>query len=88
MAQVIKATGKITEVIPAHGPTFTLDELQKIVGGYIELVVTTEGDFMFVNEDGLRLGLPFNSLASSHYGGISPHGIVGDVVICKRHEVD
>jgi hypothetical protein len=84
MARIIKAHGSITEYRPKNGDTFALEELQTIVGGYIEVVRTRTGELLIVNEDGLSLQLPFNSLASSYYGG----SIVGDVVICTPDEID
>jgi len=86
MARIIKATGAIVEVSPKNGRDFQLDELNKIVGGYIEIVPTTTGEVMVVNEDGHRLGLPLNKLASSFYR--SPYPIVGDVLICGREQID
>ena len=37
MARVIKADGTIVMVSPENGTDFQLDELQEIVGGYIEI---------------------------------------------------
>lgn len=36
MGLLIKPDGSITTVTPANGKKFTLDEMQKLVGGYIE----------------------------------------------------
>lgn len=38
MAYLIKTDGTVTEVHPANGTNFSLEELQKFVGGHIELV--------------------------------------------------
>jgi hypothetical protein len=61
-----------TETILARTPTFK--ELQTIVGGYAEHVRILRADLpgfvytsMFVNEDGLRLGLPRNAPATALY---------------------
>lgn len=51
----------------------TLEQKQEIVGGYIEYVKTGSGT-MIVNEEGLILKLPFNTLAS----------IIADRPICGR----
>jgi len=66
----------------------TLKELQALVGGYIEVVYfgsnsKMAGLAMIVNEDGLRLNLPFNETASvmlSESRGF-PVSIYGDVCI-------
>lgn len=60
--------------------TVTLKDLQTAVGGYIELVPrsgeVTHGGAAYCNEDGLRLGLPFNGLASLRFR----QNLVGNVV--------
>ena len=38
MAKIIKTDGTIVEVTPQNGADFQLEELQKIVGGYIEVL--------------------------------------------------
>lgn len=91
MAQLIKAYGTTGQtVLPADGTVFTLEELQKIVGGYIEALYLRDGRLMFVNEDGKRLGLPPNPLAdiiAHQQTGIADNDfIVGNVVICTRAE--
>lgn len=43
----------------------TLQALWDTIGGYVERVVLVDGADMFVNEDGLRLGLPPNPLADA-----------------------
>ncbi len=66
----------------------TLQELQQWVQGYIELVHLSDGSEMFVNEDGKRLRLPINELASTMARDVlSPHDqIVGRVVVCAGIE--
>jgi hypothetical protein len=65
-----------------HKPT--MKELQKLVGGYVEIVVRTvfnptfEGQ-MIVNEDGVSMNLPVNAIGTTTYGGASK--IVGNIVI-------
>jgi len=41
-----------------------LDDLQKLVGGYIESLPLTEDSGCYVNEDGIQLQLPRNELAT------------------------
>ena len=50
-------------VAPANGKKFTLKELQKFVGGYIELVPCADR-VAYCNEEGRLNGLPPNALAS------------------------
>jgi hypothetical protein len=82
MAQHIKTDGSVHEVRPANGSVFTLKELQAFVGGSIELVCTSDGQDMYVNEEGLLDDLPFNPTASLLAG----QHIVGDVIVCTRQE--
>lgn len=68
-----------------------LADMQKIVGGYIELVtVPAHGDrsgaSLYVNEDGKRLGLPQNPRATDFcrqngVGLAADDGLCGDVLI-------
>ena len=83
MATIIMTTGEVRDVRPANGKTFSLEELQDIVGGYIE-EVRLNGQIMFVNEEGLLDGLKANRIASLE----ARRTIVGDVVICRNEEVE
>ena len=79
-------------VVPPSGPCEvkelenSLDELQQLVGGYIEIVAPMEfRDYrrirMIVNEDFLAEDLPFNLFASYAYGYGTHHDpILGTVV--------
>jgi hypothetical protein len=57
--KIIYATGA-SEMLKE---TPTLEEMQLTVGGYIE-AVEVDGGTVWVNEDGIRLGLPRNEFAS------------------------
>lgn len=83
MAQIIKVTGEEIQVTPKNGTDFQLKELQKIVGGYIEIVRLNGSAIMVVNEEDLLMGLPVNSKATSRAG----QRIVGDVLICHTRQV-
>lgn len=79
MAELIRADGIVKDVQPGNGVAFTLEELQVYVGGYIELVPGSLREKpAFCNEDGLRLGLLYNPLASMRYGV----NLVGTVLVC------
>lgn len=71
--------GDVIEVYPANGKKFELTELQKFVGGYIELVPGTAKrgkPQTFCNEEGRLKGLPVNPRASFEFGTT----LVGDVL--------
>ena len=89
---IIKPNGETTPVVPKerHGlqpEDFSLEELQEIVGGYIQVVripIDAEGTewIMVLNEEGKLKGLPFNEEATKLYqhGEVDP--IVGTVLVC------
>lgn len=87
MAILYRTDGTFTEVCPENGRYFSLEELQRYVGGYIEYVETTDPDhLMVINEDGRLLGKLLNFVATAlyNYGGT----IVGDVVVGLRSELE
>ena len=86
-------------VEPTNGHTFTLTELQTLVGGYIEVVPLRPGPgrpgrtYLVLNEDGKRLNLPYNSAATyllEYQAVVVPLGdvVVGDAVVCTHRELE
>lgn len=75
--ELVKPDGSVTKVQPKNLKKFELKELQAHVGGYIELVRLKGNSEMYVNEDGLSLGLPLNEAASMICGGV----IVGNALV-------
>ena len=73
-ATLIKANGEEQEVSPANGKDFSLEELQKFVGGSIEMGSTHDGRTLVFNEEGKLLGLPLNEKATKfyEYGSTNP----------------
>lgn len=88
MAFWIKTDGTIQEVKPAQGASFTLEELQAMVGGFIEVNRTHTGDFMVFNEDGKGKALPYNEQATERFRYGKFDRIVGDVVIATFRELE
>lgn len=74
-----KMDGSQETVTPSVGKKFSLEELQKYVGGFIELIpaYTRIPGIVYANEDGLLLRLPFNEVASRLVG----RSLVGDVLV-------
>ena len=63
----------------------TLDQMQKAVGGCVELVHTPSVNWdVYANEEGLLIGLEPN-MAASLITGVP---LVGSVLICDPGEVD
>ncbi len=85
MAIHYKTDATAARVEPANGQSFTLDELQAFVGGYIEAVYLQERErrVLLVNEDGRAQGLPHNEAASILAG----QPVVGDALLCTRGEL-
>lgn len=88
-----------TAVAPANGKRFTLDELQGLVGGTIDIARLPEipGNLVMVmNDNGKLLDLRVNEIASEIWRAAWPIGkypynndgtIVGDVLIAPRSMV-
>lgn len=80
---IIKSDGTITPYSPADGRAFTLKEMQKAVGGYVERVGTHQNKGVWANEEGRLKGLPVNEKASE----LCYREIVGDVLVCPENYV-
>jgi hypothetical protein len=87
MATLIKSNGEEINVIPNNKKDFQLDELQKYVGGFIEVVRTKGNKIMVINEEGKINDLPINQKASQLYQYNEFDFIVGDVLICQSNEI-
>jgi hypothetical protein len=81
---VMHPDGRITPIAPANGKTYTLEELQALVGGYIEIVPMDKGRYAVVNEEGMFLGLDLNPGASLLLGT----AIVGPCVVVPRRTMN
>lgn len=88
MARIYYANGESKVVEPKNGNDFQLEELQAIVGGYIECLNLNDGRLLVCNEEGKLEGLPLNDAATDivRANGYNDW-IVGDVLICKSEEV-
>ena len=80
-AILIKPDGTQTPVWP-QGTRWTLEELQALVEGYIEIASHFGHVDMLVNEEGRLKGLPIKAKASL----LADTVIVGNALIIRRHE--
>ena len=87
MATLIKTNGEELNVSPKNEKDFSLDELQKFVGGLIEVVRTKDNKIMVINEEGKVNELPINDKATDLYRYNEFDFIVGDVLICNENEI-
>jgi len=88
MARHIRVDGTSVEVEPQNGSYFTLEELQKFVEGYIEVVYLPEQEIMVLNEEGKVNGLDVNEEATmiAQKAGLNDI-IVGNVLIIKQDQI-
>ena len=82
MAYLLKTDGTIEQL----GWHPCLSEIQKAVGGYIELIPTGNAGYMYGNEEGKLMGLPVNMAATTMIA--FDDLVVGDVVVMEEGEED
>lgn len=90
-SRIYHVDGGVQTVMPANGVHWSLEELQKMVGGYIELCRTRDGRYMVVNENGkvVQPMLPLNYSATRLYQYGEHDPIVGPaVVVDTKLELD
>ncbi len=88
-AEIIETDGLRVPAVPKNGTDFQLEELQKIVGGSIEIthIPACCGErIMVLNEEGKILGLPLNAVATRMLGN-RDDVIVGPVLVCPSEMV-
>ena len=85
-AFIITSDSRSNAVLPENGTDFSLGELNKIVGGHIEVVWIDDDHIMVLNEEGKLNGLPFNMAATLLYNNPNDY-IVGDVLFCHKSMV-
>ena len=89
MAKIIYCDGTSKHVEPKNGKDFSLEELQSIVGGYIEIHLLNNNLIMVINEEGKLCDLEYNAVATNEYRRVyaTTDWIVGDVLICDSNQV-
>ena len=84
---IIMADVLLKKVYPANGTDFSLNELNEIVDGYIEVLHI--GDKLLVcNEEGKLNNLSYNAKATRliNAAGIKDY-IVGNVLFCDKDKI-
>lgn len=86
MSKVIKTNGEVYDCLPTDGKAFTLEEMQGIVGGYIQIITLDEYLVMVLNEDG-KYNCKMNQDATEvaqWYDAIHPMDYIsGDVLVTQ-----
>tara|TARA_R100000654_G_scaffold2744_4_gene10002 strand:+ start:4145 stop:4396 length:252 start_codon:yes stop_codon:yes gene_type:complete len=83
MAMLISVEGEQTVVEPEES-TFSLEELQKYVGGFIEIVPVDDSRMAVVNDEGFVRKMPMNSVGSQVAGRL----LVGPVLLVNSNEIE
>lgn len=88
---LIRADGTKETLLPKNGKTFTLEELQKAVGGRIEIFEARDRRSLICYEESKLDGQPINEAATKlwKYGSLNPGDwalhthdfIAGDVLV-------
>lgn len=90
MSKVIKTNGEVYDCLPTNGKAFTLEEMQAIVGGYIEIINLGDNLVMVMNEDGkynCKMNIDATEVAQ-WYEAIHPMDYIsGDVLVTKTEYV-
>lgn len=87
---LITPEASVTPLVPANGRDFTLEELQKSVGGCIQILDLTEKSIMVVNEDGkgkLYPNMMATVIAKASNAILPWDHIAGTVVMCASDMV-
>ena len=64
MATVLHIDGTQTMVTPTSPPAFSLEELQAMVGGWLEVVYLPDGNLLVIDEEGKLKNYPRNEQAT------------------------
>lgn len=91
MAQLYKMLNMALDVVsvqPKNRKKFSLEEVQEIIGGYVELVHLDNDNILLCDEEGQLKMLPINVLAieKAKTMGFKGEVLVGDVLFLKNNE--
>lgn len=81
MATFYRTDGSMETLTPPNGVHWCLEELQALVGGYIEIAHTTDGRRMVLDEEGKLKHKPLNIAATRLYQHGQHDPLVGDVLV-------
>lgn len=81
VATLMRVDRTVETFVPSKGGRFTLEEVQKLVGGYVARVQLPDlGAVLLVDEDGIPKGLPLNPNASD----VAGREIYGNALLVPR----
>jgi len=92
--QYITTDGAILSIVPNNGLYFTLEEMQKAVGGLVEMLPLPDGRTMIINEEGKLVAEPVKNREATNiwkkqypkkiYPISNDELIVGNVIITNE----
>ena len=80
---LFRADGTEETLTPANGVHWSLEELQKLVGGYIDVVRTRAGHWMVIDDEGKMKSKQPNRVATALYMYGDEDVIAGDAVVIE-----
>lgn len=82
VATLLKADGTVETFLPSKGKRLSLEEVQGLVGGFVERlkVPASGGSVLLVDEEGILKELPLNPQASE----LVQRPIYGDALLVPR----
>lgn len=86
MATLYRTTGYQEDVYPGDGKAFTMEELQTLVGGNVELYRANDGRWMAADGDGMNKVKPINHVATTLYKDWRTELFVGEVLVGSWRE--
>lgn len=81
MVTLLRVEGTQEILTPPEGGYWALEELQTMVGGYIELTRTIDGRFLIIDEEGKLKKKPLNIQATKLYIHNRHDVIVGTAIL-------
>ena len=89
-AKIIYTDKEAEDYTPKNGKTFTLTEMQEIIGGYVEPIRLNDGRIIIVDEEGKSkdkaVNIPAtNILRRDHY---TTDYIVGTAIVCDADMIE
>jgi hypothetical protein len=92
-AILFKTSGMMLDATPKNGKTYTLKEMQSMVNGLIQVIDLSPAvnALMVMNEEGKLLELPLNVNATRIFRMAfegTDDFVVGDVLICKKNQMN
>jgi hypothetical protein len=87
---LITAKDELKHTPPANGKAYTLEEMQGLVGGYVQILETPLGHLMVMDEEGKFKKKPYNMAATTIMRSVLGRGdyVAGDVIYCDRSMVE